>query len=272
MGDIRDLAVALVRSYTLTSPEEEGQYFLVDEAILSKEIEAEELNNSDVLLDIGAGFGFTLDRTRKLCKCIAIEKDIKLYSYLINKYETDHNVELINDDATRIIFPKFNKVIANLPYSITDRVLIKLSKYEFDFGVGILPNTICQNLLDPETNKSKLGIILNNFFSFDYIMDVPPSGFYPSPRVTSKLIKFSKKKKNYIQAIMSKDEMTLKNAILRTHREMLASTKNGSRGLLSKDLEKIKDIDNMTLRQLDYRKTKYFIEFIKNDIGKHFNA
>ncbi|MCL5976090.1 MAG: methyltransferase, partial [Candidatus Parvarchaeota archaeon] len=127
MAQLKDTIIKLVDDYKIKSSNENGQNFLIDEEVLREEIEKCELKSSDIVLDIGAGFGSIENLVSKKCKIIAIEKEIKCYSYLIDKYEIDQNVQIINSDALDMIYPKFNKILSNPPYNISDRIIEKLS-------------------------------------------------------------------------------------------------------------------------------------------------
>ena len=41
------------------------------------------------------------------------------------KEETSTNMQIINDDALSVDFPKFNKIISNLPYQISSPITFK---------------------------------------------------------------------------------------------------------------------------------------------------
>jgi 16S rRNA (adenine1518-N6/adenine1519-N6)-dimethyltransferase len=205
-----------------------GQNFLVDENIINFEVEEAGLSSNDIVLEIGAGFGSVLDEIIKKSRAIAVEKDVKMFSYLINKYELNDRVKLINADILKMIIPYFNKVISNPPYPIVDRILNKLTHYEFESGIMILPNTISQRL-SSEKVSNKFTLVQNAFFKFLPIMDVPKQAFYPVPRVTSKMVKIIRKDKDFLQSVLLKDDMTVKNALLRTQQTAFNKTKRESK-------------------------------------------
>src|SRR3990172_11759599 len=108
------------------------QHFLIDEKVLGRIIEYGQLNSSDTVLEIGAGYGNLTEKlARKAGKVIAIEADAELASSL-NRF---NNVEVFIGDALKLDFPYFNKVVSNLPYSISSPVTFKLLEYEFDMGI-----------------------------------------------------------------------------------------------------------------------------------------
>ncbi|MCK4919360.1 MAG: 16S rRNA (adenine(1518)-N(6)/adenine(1519)-N(6))-dimethyltransferase, partial [Candidatus Pacebacteria bacterium] len=77
-----------------------GQNFLIDEAVLENIITCSDLNNNDVIIEIGPGLGTLTEELSKKCKkVIAIEKDNKFAQMLEGKFE---NVEVINDDILQM--------------------------------------------------------------------------------------------------------------------------------------------------------------------------
>ena len=115
-----------------------GQNYLIDENKRNQIINFGKLSKNDVVLEIGSGIGtLTLELASKASKVIAIEQDEKIYKILNKRIEDNDidNVELINDDALNVDFPKFNKIISNLPYQISSPITFKFLDYDFDLAI-----------------------------------------------------------------------------------------------------------------------------------------
>ena len=117
-----------------------GQNFLIDQNILKKEVEALEISNEDIVIEIGPGLGaltgFLLEKAGKV---IGIEFDEKMVQYLKASFEKFPSFEILHADALQINFDDLMtrlmkelspagrlKITGNLPYNISTQILIKL--------------------------------------------------------------------------------------------------------------------------------------------------
>ncbi len=147
------------------------QYFLQDDEIIDYEIKLAELEKSDTVLEIGAGIGNVTEKIAKKAKVMAIERDRRFVPFL----EKLSNVEIINANALTVIKNiHFNKVIANIPYAISQPLLLELLKKEWQIAVLIVQKEFAQKL-----KKNKLGIILDDCADVKIIGGVPADAFYP---------------------------------------------------------------------------------------------
>lgn len=200
------------------------QHFLIDKNILSRIIEYGQLKSSDTVLEIGAGFGNLTEKiASKAGKVIAVEIDPELSSSLSRL----PNVKVINEDVLKIEFPPFNKVISNLPYSISSPVTFKLLKHKFDFGILMYQLEFARRMLAlPDTpDYSRLSIAVQYFADVEMLEVVPRSAFSAPPQVQSAIIKLTPRPPPYkvkdekffmdfIKIIFSQRRKKLRNGIL----------------------------------------------------------
>ena len=91
-----------------------GQNYLIDKNKRDQIVNFGDITKDDIVLEIGTGIGtLTLELAKKAKKVIAIEQDSKISDILAKRLEEENidNVDLINDDALKVDFPKFNKSI-----------------------------------------------------------------------------------------------------------------------------------------------------------------
>jgi 16S rRNA (adenine1518-N6/adenine1519-N6)-dimethyltransferase len=107
----------------VTAKRELGQHFLVDENILGVIGRLAELNDDDVVLEVGPGLGIlTTYLADRVAQVYAVEVDPSLGPPLIERLAGRPNVELRFGDALRLeltdVAPGATKLVANLPYNI----------------------------------------------------------------------------------------------------------------------------------------------------------
>jgi len=106
-----------------------GQHFLYDPSILKRIIQVAQLDEEDLVVEIGPGLGrLTKMLAEKVGKVIAIELDDNLFTKLKSELAEYPNVELIHGDALNYSYenlPEF-KVVANIPYYITTPIIFRL--------------------------------------------------------------------------------------------------------------------------------------------------
>lgn len=185
-----------------------GQNFLVDDNISQKIVKQLEINETDTVLEIGPGQGALTKHIVPLTNnYIAVEIDSCIVTTLQEKYEND--IKIINDDFLKFkmdCFTESIKVIGNLPYNITSEILFKLFdnrkivtcavlmvQKELAYRLTATPNTKEYGILSVQTQAFAQPKILFN---------VPPTVFFPKPKVESSVIKLEFKN-NY--EILNKD-------------------------------------------------------------------
>lgn len=200
------------------------QHFLIDEQVLDRIIEYGRLNSSDTVLEIGAGYGnLTQKLAKKAGKVIAIEVDAELASSLAG-FE---NVEVIIGDAMKLDFPYFNKVISNLPYSISSPVTFKLLQYKFDLGILMYQHEFAERMvaLPGGRDYGRLSITVQYHAAVEILEVVPRCAFSAPPKVDSAIVRLVPRPPPYevkdvdffmkfITAAFSQRRKKLRNAIL----------------------------------------------------------
>jgi 16S rRNA (adenine1518-N6/adenine1519-N6)-dimethyltransferase len=200
------------------------QHFLVDEGVLDRIIEYGKLNSSDTVLEIGAGYGnLTGKLAGKAGRVVAIEVDAELVASS-GKWD---NVEVIIGDALKIEFPPFNKVISNLPYSISSPVTFKLLECKFELGILMYQYEFARRMVALPGSKDygRLSIAVQYYADVQILEVVPKTAFRTPPDVSSAIIKLVPRPAPYdvvdesffmefIKAVFSQRRKKLRNAII----------------------------------------------------------
>lgn len=175
-----------------------GQNFLLSEEVLDKLVAAAELTQDDTVLEIGPGLGFLTKRlARKAGLVIAIEKDRKLYKILRKHLKRYKNVKLIEGDALFLENSRFQipnskfKVVANIPYYLTGKVLEKFLSQENkpQLMVLLLQKEVAERITARPGEMSLLSVSVQFYADPEIVAYVGRENFYPEPEVDSAIIK-----------------------------------------------------------------------------------
>lgn len=197
-----------------------GQNWLINPVILDKIIFAGEINKSDVVLEIGPGTG---NLTEKLAehadKIIAIEKDRRLIEYLERMFETPGpdstaplnkvGVEIVEGDILKLNIKKLlknsklkiedahYKIVGNIPYYITSRLLRKIFE-EWPWPeliVLTIQKEVAQRIMAKPPRMNLLALSVQYYSEPKIISYVSKNNFRPVPKVDSAIIKLSSRGK-----------------------------------------------------------------------------
>ena len=176
-----------------------GQNFLRDKNILSKIVRISELTSEDNVLEIGPGLGaLTEELAKNAGKVVAVEKDKRLIPRLSELSREYGNIELIFEDSLNVDLRSLFKggdvkFVSNLPYSVSTPILIKLleSRDLFSSLVLMLQLEVGERIASgPGTKKyGSISVLLQTYFDITLCFRVPPSAFWPRPKVYSVVLK-----------------------------------------------------------------------------------
>ncbi|MEP6909105.1 MAG: 16S rRNA (adenine(1518)-N(6)/adenine(1519)-N(6))-dimethyltransferase RsmA [Actinomycetota bacterium] len=107
-----------------------GQHFLVDENLLGVIGRLAELEESDIVLEVGPGLGVLTDYLAERVEHVhAVELDRSLEPHLAERLSGRSNVETHFGDALRLdlnaLEPPPGKLVANLPYNIATPLVVE---------------------------------------------------------------------------------------------------------------------------------------------------
>lgn len=179
-----------------------GQCFLVNKKTFEEIIKAADLNQNDIVLEIGPGIGnLTSELAKRVKKVAAIEKDLKMCEILKETLKEFKNIEIINEDILKLDIKRYlaenYKIIANLPYYLTSPAIRKFLESENppESMVLMIQKEVAQRIIAKPPKMSILAVSVQ-FYSIPKIINyVPKKYFWPSPKVDSAIIKLAVNKK-----------------------------------------------------------------------------
>ena len=155
-----------------------GQNYLLDRNIAKKIIDSIDILNQTII-EIGPGTGKITDEIINKIpqKLIIIEKDNKLYEFLLKKYANINKIEIINIDAFNYNYSvhKGAKIISNLPYNISTKLIIKLlCNYKIISEMLFMVQKEVANKMDynKKSKNNKLKLIIETTSNFKIIHNI----------------------------------------------------------------------------------------------------
>ena len=185
-----------VKMYTLKKSL--GQHFLRDENIIRKILQALQQTPFTQLLEVGPGGGAL---TRYLIAlpgvdCKAVELDKEKVEYLLQQYPLLQG-RLLHQNFLEMDIPFTGSftVVGNFPYNISSQILFRLLDWreQVETMVGMFQKEVAQRAAAAPGSKTYgvLSVLVQAFFTVDYLFDVAPGCFDPPPKVMSGVIRLT---------------------------------------------------------------------------------
>jgi 16S rRNA (adenine1518-N6/adenine1519-N6)-dimethyltransferase len=173
-----------------------GQHFLRDENICKKIVEELRQQPFQQLVEVGPGGGaltkFLLNVKGIDFKAVEIDDEKVAYLKRIYPVLTD---KIIHKSILDIP-PPFEKaftVVGNFPYNISTEIVFKVLdwKDQVECMIGMFQKEVAQRLASKPGSKvyGVTSVLVQAFFSVEYLFDVPPEAFEPPPKVVSGVIR-----------------------------------------------------------------------------------
>jgi len=173
-----------------------GQHFLKDEAVCQKIVSALEEMPFRQLVEVGPGGGaltkYLLDLPGVDFK--AVELDEEKIVYLLKTYPSLKG-KILHESIleTGVPFEGHFTVIGNFPYNISSQILFRILEWneEVDGVVGMFQKEVAVRIAAGPNNKDYgiLSVLVQAFFTVEYLFDVDQNCFTPPPKVKSGVIR-----------------------------------------------------------------------------------
>lgn len=212
-----------------------GQHFLQDESVLHSILEAAKIEDSDHIVEIGAGVGVLTKELLKVAKKVtAIEIDRTLIplleEYITKNEKTNERMNefsIIQGNALQIPFPtEPYKIVANIPYHITSPLLrhafLESSIHPQSMTL-LIQREVAEKIVD-QKDHGLLTILVSLFGTPRLIRIVQPGAFIPPPKVDSAVLHIDCFQEPKADAATIDEIFRLTKAAFSQKRKMLRNT------------------------------------------------
>lgn len=170
-----------------------GQHWLKDPDVLNTIADSADLTENDAVLEIGPGLGtLTSALLRRAGRVIAVEYDEDLARKLPKQFP-GKNLAVIQGDFLDFdleIMPKGYKVVANLPYYITQKIIERFTQAgNQPESLALLVQLEVAEKLAARTGKlTAVAVKLQLTYDVRLHTRVPKEQFIPPPKVDSQVV------------------------------------------------------------------------------------
>lgn len=223
-----------------------GQHWLKDPDVLADIAESAEIGPEDTVLEIGPGLGTLTSRLlARAKKVIAVEFDPDLARKLPGQFP-GKNLEVVNQDILQfnpLVLPKNYKLVANVPYYITSKIIHQFAESENSPQTMVLlvQKEVAERLAAEPGDYSILAISAQVYYRISLGQVVPAELFTPPPKVDSQVVIMNRLEKPLVSLEKRADFFRLVKAGFSAKRKKLRSSLSGGLHLDKAELEKLLD-------------------------------
>ncbi len=215
-----------------------GQHFLKDQTLIHKIVDYVTITPETSIFEIGCGEG-------ALTRAILQSDCARLWVFEIDPEWAEHVRSTIEDERLTVYEANFLDIdfaqqmaehapwtlLANLPYQVTFPILRKLQKNRalLKEGVIMIQEEVAQKIVATRgRGYGFVSLFFQYYFDWKLLDKIPPSSFYPPPKVFSRLLYFKTKTKlepipkeeafwKFIKVCFKQPRRTLRNNLEQSH-------------------------------------------------------
>ena len=229
---------ALLERHNFRFSKSMGQNFLTASWVPEDIAASAMLDENTGVVEVGPGIGcLTNELSQRAGKVVSVELDKSLKPILGETLAHCDNVEIVFSDVLKLDLAQLVEekmpgmkyaVCANLPYNVTSPLLTAFIEAGcFEHITVMIQREVAKRICAaPNTaDYGAFGIFVQWYMDTELLFDVPPSCFIPQPKVTSSVIRLSRREKHpaevkdeklmfqIIRAAFNQRRKTLVNAI-----------------------------------------------------------
>lgn len=279
MKNILEETKFIMDKYKIKANKSLGQNFLIDNNVVESIIEGSNVQENDLVIEIGPGLGtltsFLLEKAKKV---ICVELDPKMINILNDRFKLYENFELLHDDILKVNLKKIIeeekqnskinnvKIVANLPYYITTPIIMKLLEEQLDLeSITVMVQKEVGDRLIATPGDKETGAITYTVYYYansESILEVPKDSFIPEPEVTSEVIRLNIRKDAPVDVINKEVMFKIIKSAFMQRRKTLINALTNTKVFVNKE-EGIKVLHEMGLNE-NIRAEKLTLENFAN--------
>jgi len=193
----------ILKSEKLAPSKKRGQNFLIHRQTAATIVALAGVTPDDTVVELGVGLGtLTGPLAEKVRQVIGLEIDSGIIDWQQTSGNLADNVTLIHQDLLKADFPDLAqqcggrlKILANLPYSISNPLLFKLldNQEVMEWAVLMLQKEVAMRLTAVPGTKEYgiISVLMAGAATVTQLLNVGPGQFHPRPKVDSVVVKIT---------------------------------------------------------------------------------
>ena len=228
-----------------------GQNFLTAAWVPERIADAAGLDTQTGVLEIGPGIGcLTEQLAMRAGKVVSVELDERLLPILNETLSGRDNAEIVYGDVLALDIKKLvdekmpgmrHTVCANLPYNVTGPVITRLSAMDTFESMTLMVQREAAVRICASPGGREYGaftVLVQRYCDCERLFDVPPDCFVPRPKVTSSVIKLTRRERPENIKNGEMFERVVKGAFSRRRKTLLNSLSSFFPSIPKEELEK----------------------------------
>ncbi|MBE6134177.1 MAG: ribosomal RNA small subunit methyltransferase A [Erysipelotrichaceae bacterium] len=186
----RNTCLEILNEYGIIPSKDKGQNYLVNPDTSKRIADSLSIDKDDKVLEIGPGIGslshFLYEKTKNLS---LIDIDEISCNVLNNIYP---DIKVINEDALKADLSQYDRIISNVPYSITSDLIehILLNATKVKQCVFMVQEDAYRRIISLKgKDYGPLSVLLSLKGKAKTLFKVSPNDFYPHPKCVSIVFK-----------------------------------------------------------------------------------
>jgi len=216
------------------------QHFLIDDSVVNDIIKAADLGFKDTIYEIGYGKGVLTQAVLEagVSKLIGVERDLSLKESL-NSLESERLKVVFGDGVSLLDEFSFTKLVASIPYSITEPLYTMMIDNGVKFAVLLQGKRFYDCVC---SERSKWFYIIRAFYDVELIREVSGTCFEPETRVKSVVLRLRFRdevslRDRYVRALFERRGRKVKHAVAFSFVEVFGMSKKEGYKMFDLDFE-----------------------------------
>lgn len=187
----------LCERYDLSPSKKYGQNYLISQGVIENIVASAGITAADTVVEVGPGFGvLTLALAERAKQVIAFEIEQKLRPYWAEQTVQHPNIEIVWGNALSEFDRQMDhheesyKVVANLPYQITSKIIRTFLEAEQPptSMTIMVQKEVAERIVARPGDMSLLALSVQYYGRPKIAVRVPKGNFWPMPKVDSAVL------------------------------------------------------------------------------------